>query len=95
MEKLRELDIHGCKQLQELSSLEMLKSLEVIKATWCGILKIILGLAQLTKLRSLKVDYCKEIQELQGVEHLMSLQELNVCNFPKLQWGEGVLEKLC
>lgn len=82
---LRQLDISGSKELEELPSLETLESLEELRASECAKLKSIRGLAQLTKLRILDVKEYNDIEEIQGVEKLRSLQKFNSFGCSKLQ----------
>jgi Leucine-rich repeat (LRR) protein len=92
--KLQSLYIRECKELEELTSIETLASLEELQASNCVQLKRIHGLAQLTKLRILSVYDCCELEELSNVEHIRSLEKLWAFRCPKLQWGGGVVEQL-
>jgi Leucine-rich repeat (LRR) protein len=89
---LRQLDISGCKEVEELPSLETLESLEEFRASECVKLKSIRGLAQLTKLRMLDLKESNDIEERPGVEKLRSLQKLNASGCPKLQQDGGLMQ---
>lgn len=64
----------------ELSRPEMLRSWEVIDASWCKNMKNIQGLGQLMKPCTGKIDFLKKIPELTGLEHWISSKDLNACN---------------
>jgi len=92
---LQTLYIFGCRELEELPSMETLVSLEVLRTRGCRELKRIHGLAQLTKLKELDVSNCSELVELPGVEHSRSLKTVWAMYCPKLQREYQSLHRTC
>lgn len=92
LSKLVILRIQSCVKVEDIKSLETLRSLREVRVRGCRKLKIIQGLAQLRKLQILEVSGSDEIVELPGVEHCMSLEYLDVRGCPKLKNIEGLVQ---
>jgi hypothetical protein len=77
----------GCSKLEELPSMEILVSLEDLRANECRKQKGIRG--QETKLKFIDVYGCSELEKLPSMEILVSLEELwaNRCWKLKGIWG--------
>jgi len=73
--KLQNLNVSGCSELEELQSMKLLVSLELLGAYGC--VKSIWGLAQLIKLRVLNVIGCSALEELPSLEKLVSVELLS------------------
>jgi len=84
--KLRELNVDGCSELEELPRMETLVSMEEFYADDYVKLESIRGLWQLTRLRVLNVRRCLQLEYVEYVEQ---------CNGNFGIYGGFLLRRLC
>ncbi|CAN1785097.1 Disease resistance protein L6 [Linum perenne] len=75
---LKRLYLEGCTQLREITGLESLESLEMVKMQNCRMVETLPNLSRLSKLKELDIGGCIRLTEVSGVEGLESLQVLKM-----------------
>ncbi|CAN0827036.1 hypothetical protein LINGRAPRIM_LOCUS2455 [Linum grandiflorum] len=68
--------------LREITGLDGLESLAVLKNESCESLTRVFNLSILKNLKQLKIEYCMDVREVTGFEGLESLEELELTDFP-------------
>ncbi|CAN1785098.1 Disease resistance protein L6 [Linum perenne] len=76
--ELERLYLEGCTQLREITGLESLESLEMVKMQNCRMVETLPNLSRLSKLKELDIGGCIRLTEVSGVEGLESLQVLKM-----------------
>ncbi|CAN1218795.1 Disease resistance protein L6 [Linum perenne] len=78
LKSLKRLYLEGCTQLREITGLESLESLEMVKMQNCRMVETLPNLSRLSKLKELDIGGCIRLTEVSGVEGLESLQVLKM-----------------
>ncbi|XP_059650605.1 disease resistance protein RUN1-like [Cornus florida] len=76
--KVRKLSIADCKNLNEITGLDRLESLQDLNMSTCTSLERWPDLSKLEKLEGLNLGHCKRTHEIEGLEDLKSLKKLDL-----------------
>ncbi|CAN0890025.1 Disease resistance protein L6 [Linum grandiflorum] len=76
LKNVRALSICFCKELIDVTGLDMLDSLKWLSLKWCPSIRKLPDLSRLIKLKTLDVRQCTQLTEVTGLERLESLEEL-------------------
>jgi Leucine-rich repeat (LRR) protein len=87
---LEELDLSGCRMLEELPNLEKLKHLLKLDISNCELIEVVPGLGGLVSLQEFTADYCNRLVELPDMCKLSNLQRLTVNLCPSLEAIPGL-----
>jgi Leucine-rich repeat (LRR) protein len=75
---LEELDLSGCRMLEELPNLGSLKHLLKLDISWCELIKVVPGLGGLVSLQEFRAHDCSMLSELLEMCKLINLRRLHV-----------------
>ncbi|CAN1270441.1 Disease resistance protein L6 [Linum perenne] len=78
LEKLRKLNLSGCKSIKELPDMSGLVSLDFLNLEGCTELVEVTSFVKLEKLRKLNMSGCMSIKELSDISGLKNLHDLNL-----------------
>ncbi|KAG0608491.1 hypothetical protein M758_8G109700 [Ceratodon purpureus] len=87
---LEELDLSGCRMLEELPNLRRLKNLLKLEVSSCKLIKAVAGLSHLVSLQVFRAEGCSELAELANMCKLINLKELHVFKCPLIKTIPGL-----